>query len=312
MERFENAIFKQREEINNRMTEMFKLLKELIVRKTPKKVLIREEASHPVTRNVNSISLVRLEEEKSTKDEAMFDDISGKPKKSKSVVSPKEVDKEYEAENVTGDKLVKNTEEKLKKIDEDKLEDIGGNFEIPCNLGGLKHTNALVDQGSNVNIMPLSIYNKLTDERPTETDIRLSVASHLYIFPLGIAEDVLVDMLAMCTRGLHDLDKGGQKKPFILGTPFLTTAKAMIKFDKGTITLRSEKSKISFHRIPESNCKIQKGIKNDIWPIAPTMTVIFDEKSLEVLRKFHMMILGGRFNQLLHVSSPLLSKPMEY
>ncbi|GJU06509.1 MAK10-like protein [Tanacetum coccineum] len=35
-------------------------------------------------------------------------------------------------------------------------------------------------------------------------------------------------------------------------------------------------------------------------------------RSLEVLRKFHWMILGGRFNQLLHVSSPLLSKPGEY
>ncbi|GKC02392.1 hypothetical protein Tco_0994002 [Tanacetum coccineum] len=35
-------------------------------------------------------------------------------------------------------------------------------------------------------------------------------------------------------------------------------------------------------------------------------------RSLEVLRKFHWMILGGRFNQLSHVSSPLLSKPEEY
>ncbi|GJY49333.1 reverse transcriptase [Tanacetum coccineum] len=35
-------------------------------------------------------------------------------------------------------------------------------------------------------------------------------------------------------------------------------------------------------------------------------------RSLEVLRKFHCMILGGRFNQLSHVSSPLLSKPGEY
>ncbi|GJV49622.1 hypothetical protein Tco_1439834 [Tanacetum coccineum] len=35
-------------------------------------------------------------------------------------------------------------------------------------------------------------------------------------------------------------------------------------------------------------------------------------RSLEVLRKFHWMILGGRFNQFLHVSSPLLSKPGEY
>ncbi|GJX39723.1 reverse transcriptase domain-containing protein [Tanacetum coccineum] len=35
-------------------------------------------------------------------------------------------------------------------------------------------------------------------------------------------------------------------------------------------------------------------------------------RSLEILRKFHWMILGGRFNQLSHVSSPLLSKPGEY
>ncbi|GJU01806.1 hypothetical protein Tco_0734415 [Tanacetum coccineum] len=35
-------------------------------------------------------------------------------------------------------------------------------------------------------------------------------------------------------------------------------------------------------------------------------------RSLEVLRKFHWAILEGRFNQLSHVSSPLLSKPGEY
>ncbi|GJY21009.1 hypothetical protein Tco_0393575 [Tanacetum coccineum] len=35
-------------------------------------------------------------------------------------------------------------------------------------------------------------------------------------------------------------------------------------------------------------------------------------RSLEILRKFHWMILGGRFNQLSHVSSPLMSKPGKY
>ncbi|GJT19261.1 hypothetical protein Tco_0877967 [Tanacetum coccineum] len=66
-ERFENAIFKQREEINGRMTEMFRLLKELTTSKTPKKVLLREEAKFPVTKNVNSISFAREEEERSDK-----------------------------------------------------------------------------------------------------------------------------------------------------------------------------------------------------------------------------------------------------
>ncbi|GKA57061.1 reverse transcriptase domain-containing protein [Tanacetum coccineum] len=35
-------------------------------------------------------------------------------------------------------------------------------------------------------------------------------------------------------------------------------------------------------------------------------------RSLEVLRKFHWTIIGGRFNQLSHVSSLLLSNPGEY
>nr|GEX04004.1 MAK10-like protein [Tanacetum cinerariifolium] len=118
--------------------------------------------------------------------------------------------------------------------------------------GSLKRINALVNQGSNTNIMPLSTYMKLTDKRPAETDIRLSLASHS-VYDIDIMED--------------------EKRPFILGTSFLMTAKAVIKFDKGTITLRSRKSKISFRRIPESLGKVEKGIKNDIEPIAPTMTV---------------------------------------
>ncbi|GJU43550.1 reverse transcriptase domain-containing protein [Tanacetum coccineum] len=42
------------------------------------------------------------------------------------------------------------------------------------------------------------------------------------------------------------------------------------------------------------------------------VTLYLMRKSLEVLRKFHTMILGGKFNKLSHVSSPLLSKPGEY
>ncbi|GKD41879.1 retrotransposon ORF1 [Tanacetum coccineum] len=42
------------------------------------------------------------------------------------------------------------------------------------------------------------------------------------------------------------------------------------------------------------------------------VTLYLTRRSLEVLRKFHWMIIRGRFNQLSHVSSPLLSKPVEY
>ncbi|GJW35989.1 MAK10-like protein [Tanacetum coccineum] len=132
-------------------------------------------------------------------------------------------------------------------------------------VGVLKYMNALVDQGSDVNVMPLSTYIKLTDERPVEIDTRLSLASHSYIYPLGKAEDILVEVAEhVYPVNFVILDiKEDEKRPFILGTPFLTTAKAIIKFDKGNINLSTGKSKISFHRIPESLYKIEKGVKND-------------------------------------------------
>ncbi|GKC36804.1 MAK10-like protein, partial [Tanacetum coccineum] len=359
MERFKNTIFKQREEINGRMTEMFGLLKELTTSKTPEKVLIREEAKFPVTKNVNYISLVRNEEEENNKT-YLIPDNAEKSTETKTETPVTEVEEINEVENGAVTKSFKTSEGEeaveapagkkkgkeykilpggpaydaiLKKMIT-KKEDIKGNFKIPCNIGGLKHVHALVDQGYDVNVMPYSTYMKLTDERPAETNIRLSLASHSYIYPLGIAKDALVEV----AEHIYPADfvimdiKENEKRPFILGMPFLTTAKASIKFDTGTITLRSGKSKISFSRIPEPLSHVKNGIKNDIKPIAPTMTVnrlvleweekirLHQEKemlylmrrSLEVRRKFHWMILKGRFNQLSHVSSPLLSKLGEY
>nr|GEV56142.1 reverse transcriptase domain-containing protein [Tanacetum cinerariifolium] len=123
--------------------------------------------------------------------------------------------------------------------------------------------------------MPYFTYMKLTDEMPAETDIRLLLASHSYIYPLGIAKDALVEV----GEHVYPLDfvildiKENKKRPSIFGTLFLKTAKAAIKFDKGTITLRSGKSKISFHKTLDSPYMAEKGVKNDIEPIAPTMTV---------------------------------------
>nr|GEV78874.1 ribonuclease H-like domain-containing protein [Tanacetum cinerariifolium] len=60
---FKKAIFKKREEINDMMAEMFRLLRELTSSKTPEKVLVREEANNPVTKNINAISLIKIEKE---------------------------------------------------------------------------------------------------------------------------------------------------------------------------------------------------------------------------------------------------------
>ncbi|GJV60963.1 hypothetical protein Tco_1467063 [Tanacetum coccineum] len=50
----------------------------------------------------------------------------------------------------------------------------------------------------------------------------------------------------------------------------------------------------------------------DTFPSMKELRLYLTRRSLEVLRKFCWTTLGGRSNQLSHVSSPLLSKPGEY
>ncbi|GJX60595.1 MAK10-like protein, partial [Tanacetum coccineum] len=357
MERFENTIFKQREGINSRMTKMFRLLKELTTSRTPEKVLIREEAKFPITKNVNSIFLTKGEEEWSNKKEVTPDNTK-RPTKTEAEMPVKKDETKNKAENGARNKSIKIPENKeaveapgyqpvayyLKhKINEKlieglvdnnrfnnslsgtrvgkkkgktykvlprgpvydailkkkitKKEDIGGNFEIPCNIGGQKGINALVDQGSDVNVMPYTTYMKLIDKRPVEMDIRLSLASHSYIYPLGVVKDVLVVVAVhvyLVDFVILDI-KENEKRPFILGTPFLTMAKATIRFDKGTITLRSGKSKASLGMGRKDKASPGKG--DEVQPMEEQKLYLM-RRSLEVLRKFHWMILGGRFNHL--------------
>ncbi|GJY26079.1 MAK10-like protein [Tanacetum coccineum] len=131
---------------------------------------------------------------------------------------------------------------------------------------------------------------ELTNEKPIGTDIRLSLASHSYIYPIGIAVDVLVEIAGY----VYPVDfvildiKEDEKNPFILGMPFLATDKAEIRFDKGTITLRSIKNKINFFKIPESPCRVKEETENDIDLVALTITVIFDDEKPRSSLEFHV------------------------
>lgn len=118
----------------------------------------------------------------------------------------------------------------------------------------MKYLNAFADQGSEVNLMPLTIYMQLTSEMPAPTRVRLSLAGHSYVYPLGITEDVLVNV----TGFMYPVDfmiiddKGGGCMRIILGAPFLATARAVIKYEGRKIELKSGKRKVSFPMTPRS------------------------------------------------------------
>nr|GFB39148.1 hypothetical protein [Tanacetum cinerariifolium] len=228
------------------MMDMISLLKEFTKGKSPEKVLVREEVNKPVTKYINAISLVKMRDNK---------DKGGDKVVNKSIIEPIE--------------LLKNEE----VIDDvmDNESDKSVNKDL-TSTRRLKFMNALADQGSDVNIITISIYDKLTCEKPVWTNIRLSLANHSYIYPIGIAKDVLTDVAGFVYPVDFDvLDiKDDGYMPLILGTPFLTMARAEIKFDKGTMTLKADKYKIRFIKSLEFPSKIKERIGRDVDPMIPT------------------------------------------
>nr|GEV12170.1 zinc finger, CCHC-type [Tanacetum cinerariifolium] len=85
------------------------LLKEHTTRKTPEKVLIREEAKFPVTKNVNSVSLKKGEEERSIKKEVTPDNTK-RPTETEAEMPVKKAETKNEAENGARNKSIKTPE----------------------------------------------------------------------------------------------------------------------------------------------------------------------------------------------------------
>ncbi|GJR12721.1 reverse transcriptase domain-containing protein [Tanacetum coccineum] len=67
-------------------------------------------------------------------------------------------------------------------------------FLIPCNFNKTFSSNALADLGASINLMPYSLYAKLSLEtlKPTKMSVRLADRSFQY--PVGIAENMLVEV----------------------------------------------------------------------------------------------------------------------
>nr|GEZ45418.1 reverse transcriptase domain-containing protein [Tanacetum cinerariifolium] len=103
-------------------------------------------------------------------------------------------------------------------------------FLIPCNFKTLSY-NALADLGASINLMPYSLYAKLSLEtlKPTKMSIRL--ANRSFQYPVGIAENMLVEVgkFTFPVDFVIPEMKEDSKVLLILGRPFLDTADAIIQ-----------------------------------------------------------------------------------
>ncbi|GJY38136.1 reverse transcriptase domain-containing protein [Tanacetum coccineum] len=78
----------------------------------------------------------------------------------------------------------------LKKLPE-KLGD-PGKFLIPCDFPGMDVCLALADLGASINLMPLSVWKKLSLPELTPTCMTLELADRSISRPIGVAEDVFI------------------------------------------------------------------------------------------------------------------------
>ncbi|GJX23573.1 reverse transcriptase domain-containing protein [Tanacetum coccineum] len=126
----------------------------------------------------------------------------------------------------------------LKKLPE-KLGD-PGKFLIPCNFPGMDVCHALADLGASINLMPLSIWKKLSLPELTPTRMTLELADRSITYPKGLAEDVFVKVGKFHFPAdfvIVDFE-ADPRVPLILGRSFLRTSRALIDVYGEEITLR--------------------------------------------------------------------------
>ena len=68
-----------------------------------------------------------------------------------------------------------------------------GSFTTPCSIGKFEFKKALCDSGASINLMPLSVVQRLSLRELTPTAITLQMADRSIAQPEGILEDVLVN-----------------------------------------------------------------------------------------------------------------------
>nr|GEX69843.1 reverse transcriptase domain-containing protein [Tanacetum cinerariifolium] len=127
----------------------------------------------------------------------------------------------------------------LKKLLE-KLRDLG-KFLIPCDFLGMDECLAVAYLGASINLMPLSVWNKLSLPELSSTCMTLELADRSISRPVGVAKDVSVKVgkFHFSTDFVVVDSDVDPRVPLMLGRSFLKTGRALIDVYEGELTLRS-------------------------------------------------------------------------
>nr|GEX51529.1 reverse transcriptase domain-containing protein [Tanacetum cinerariifolium] len=122
-------------------------------------------------------------------------------------------------------------------------------FLIPCDFPGMAECLALADLSASDNLMPLSVWNKLSLPDLSPMCMTLELTDRSISRSVGVAEDVFVKVGTFhfpANFVVVDFDSD-PRVPLILGRSFLKTGIALIDVFEGELTLRVGKEAIPFH-----------------------------------------------------------------
>ena len=124
-----------------------------------------------------------------------------------------------------------------------------GSFTIPRSIGKYEFKKALCDSGASINLMPLSVVQRLSLGELTPTTITLQMADRSMAQPEGVLEDVLVKVgkfIFPVDFVIMKMEEDTQV-PLLLGRPFLATGATLIDVQKGELTLRVGNEAVHFN-----------------------------------------------------------------
>ncbi|GJW63421.1 reverse transcriptase domain-containing protein [Tanacetum coccineum] len=122
-------------------------------------------------------------------------------------------------------------------------------FLIPCDFPGMEVCHALADLGASINLMPLSIWKKLSLPELTPTRMTLELADRSITRPKGLAEDVFVKVgsFHFPTDFVVVDFEADPRVPLILGRSFLRIGRTLIDVYEGELILRNGDERLIFH-----------------------------------------------------------------
>ncbi|XP_014496981.1 uncharacterized protein LOC106758572 [Vigna radiata var. radiata] len=135
----------------------------------------------------------------------------------------------------------------IQKLLPPKLKDLGS-FTIPCTIGNIFVGKPLIDLGANINLMPLSMFEKIEGLELKPTRMTRQLTDRSLNYPYGVAEYVLVKVdkfLFPVYLVIMEMEED-VNVPLILGRPFMKTARVLINVENGKLKVRVQDEDVNF------------------------------------------------------------------